>query len=182
MQLQSKCNRSAYGGYSFFPLRSLPPMSRSRKPLTSDEKKMIDDMMQQAQLTPEVYHLGHPSRTVTRYDKRTSMYDGTGVVYLLQLFRPDELVNNRIAAYMVLPGANDSVGFHTHGDRNEEELYVVVCGTGVYMEKDDADSTPRSIDISPGSVTSVKGDAFHAVRNTTSEPLIVFVITTNAPG
>lgn len=154
-------------------------MSRSRQPLTAEEKQMVDAMVQ-AHLTPKVHHLGHPSRTVTRYDKRKSMYDGTGVVYLLQLFRPDELVNNRIAAYMVLPGADDSVGFHTHGDRNEEELYVVMHGTGVYMEKDDAESAPRSMDISPGSVTSVKGDAFHAVRNTTDEPLIVFVITTNA--
>ena len=152
----------------------------SRTDLTPDEKQAIDDLVQE-HINPEVHHLGHPARTVTRYDKREEMYNGTGVVYLLQLFRPDELVNNRIAAYMVLPGPDDSAGFHTHGDRNEEELYVVIHGNGVYMEKDDANSDPRSIEIHAGSVTSVKGDALHAVRNTSEEPLIVFVITTNEP-
>lgn len=155
-------------------------MSRSREALTADEKQMVDDMVQ-AHLTPKVHPLGQPPRTVSRYDKRRNMYDGTGIVYLLQLFRPDELVNNRIAAYMVLPSSNDSVGFHSHGDRNEEELYVVMSGSGVYLEKDDSESEPRAIDIHPGSVTSVKGEALHAVQNTGDAPLIVFVITTNAP-
>jgi mannose-6-phosphate isomerase-like protein (cupin superfamily) len=155
-------------------------MSRSREPLTDNEKQQVDALVQEY-LTPKVHPLGQSPRTVSRYDKRTSMYDGTGVVYLLQLFRPDELVNNRIAAYMVLPTDKDSVGFHSHGDRNEEELYVVMQGTGIYLEKDTADSEPRSIDIGPGSVTSVKGEALHAVQNTGSAPLIVFVITTNAP-
>ena len=122
------------------------------------------------------------TRTVSRYDKRRNMYGGTGIVYLLQLFRPDELVNNRIAAYMVLPSADDSAGFHSHGDRNEEELYVVMQGTGTYFEKDTPNSEPRAVDIHPGSVTSVKGEALHAVTNTGETPLIVFVITTNAPG
>lgn len=155
-------------------------MSRSREPLTDTEKQQVDALVQEY-LTPKVHPLGTSARTVSRYDKRKAMYDGTGVVYLLQLFRPDELVNNRIAAYMVLPTDDDSVGFHSHGDRNEEELYVVMHGTGVYLEKDDAESEPRRIDIGPGSVTSVKGEALHAVRNTGAEPLIVFVITTNAP-
>ncbi|MES3629983.1 MAG: hypothetical protein PPP56_07430 [Longimonas sp.] len=155
-------------------------MSRKRKALTSEEKAMVDEMIA-PYINPTVHPLGEEARGISRYDKREYMYNGTGTVYLLQLFRPDELVNNRIAAYMVLPSADDSVGFHTHGDRSEEELYVVMHGSGIYMEKASSDSEPRSIPVHAGSVTSVRGEALHAVRNTGREPLIVFVVTTNEP-
>ena len=55
-------------------------------------------------------------------DKRANMYDGTGTVYLLQMFEEGELVNNRIGAYMVLLTEQDSVGFHTHGNRGEQNV------------------------------------------------------------
>lgn len=155
-------------------------MSTKRESLTPEEQAAVESMVA-PYIEPAVHPLSQPTRTVSRYDRREAMYNGTGVVYLLQLFRPGELVNNRIAAYMILPSSADSVGFHSHGDRNEEELYVVMRGTGTYLEKARPDSEPRRIDIGPGSVTQVKGEALHAVRNTGAEPLIVFVITTNAP-
>ena len=109
------------------------------------------------------------------------MYGGTGTVYLLQMFDNNELVNNRIGAYMILPTSDDSCGFHTHGTRNEQEIYLVVHGQGEYQEKNDWDSEIKSISLERGNLTTVRGEAFHAVKNTGDQPLIIFVITTNEP-
>jgi len=153
-------------------------MSQKRKDLTEHEVHTIDQLIT-AYIDPHVFHLGEQPRKVARYDKREKMYGGDGTVYLLQLFHEGELVNNRIGAYMVLPSTKDSVGFHTHGTRNEQELYVVVHGKGEYHEKESAKAETKTVQISKGSVSSVKGGAHHAVTNTGDEPLIVFVITTN---
>lgn len=155
-------------------------MKKKRKELTEQEKRTVDELVE-AHITPEVHHLGADPRKVARYDKREKMYGGTGTVYLMQLFHEGELVNNRIGAYMILPTNEDSAGFHTHGTRQEQELYVVMSGAGEYHEKDDAQSSPRTYPISRGSVTTVRGHAHHAVSNTGDGPLIIFVITTNEP-
>ena len=156
-------------------------MARTRKELTDAEKKTIDELVETF-INPSVCHYGVPQRGVARYDKRENMYGGDGTVYLLQLFEEGELVNNRIGAYMVLPSSSDSAGFHTHGTRQEQELYVVMSGKGEYHEKDRSEAESRTVNIGKGSVTTVRGDAHHAVSNTGDEPLIIFVITTNEPG
>ncbi len=155
-------------------------MPRKRLPLSPEEQQDLDALLNDL-IDTTVLHYGTAPRQAVRYDKREAMYDGSGIVYLLQMFEEGELVNNRIGAYMVLPTAEDSVGFHTHGDRNEQEVYVVMHGEGEYLEKDDADARPRSYPIKKGTISTVRGRAYHAVRNTGAEPLVVFVITTNEP-
>ncbi len=148
--------------------------------LTENEKNELNKMLGPL-INPMVYHYGSSRTKVARYDKREEMYGGNGVVYLLQMFEPDELVNNRIGAFMLLSSPADSVGFHTHGTRNEEEIYLVMHGKGEYLEKDDWESEPRSYPLSKGNLTTVRGSAYHAVKNTGEEPLVIFVITTNEP-
>jgi oxalate decarboxylase/phosphoglucose isomerase-like protein (cupin superfamily) len=97
------------------------------------------------------------------------------------MFEEGELVNNRIGAFMVLPTSSDSAGFHTHGTRNEQEIYIVVHGKGDYLEKENWESSEKVYPIQRGNLTTVRGEAFHSVRNTGDEPLIIFVITTNEP-
>lgn len=155
-------------------------MSRTRLSLSADERAHLDTLLDET-IDRTVHHYGTEARSVVRYDKRTEMYGGTGTVYLLQMFEEDELVNNRIGAYMVLPTGTDSVGFHTHGDRNEQELYVVMRGRGTYLEKDDAEAAPRSYPIEEGTITTIRGEALHAVRNAGNDPLIIFVVTTFEP-
>ena len=155
-------------------------MARKRLPLSSREKQQLDALLDEV-IDTTVHHYGVDPRSAVRYDKRKEMYDGSGTTYLLQLFEDGELVNNRIGAYMVLPTEADSVGFHTHGDRGEQELYVVMHGEGTYLEKDDADAEPRRYPIEAGTITTVRGDAFHAVRNESDEPLVIFVVTTYEP-
>jgi len=153
-------------------------MKRKRKAITEEEKQQLDKIVE-PYLNPVVHHLGEESRGVARYDKRVEMYGGKGTVYLLQLFNEAELVNNRIAAYMILPEKGVSAGFHTHGTRREQELYIVMSGSGEYHEKNSAHAEIRSVPIKKGSVTSVRGEAHHSVTNLGDEPLIIFVITTN---
>jgi oxalate decarboxylase/phosphoglucose isomerase-like protein (cupin superfamily) len=155
-------------------------MARTRLPLSPDEKEHLDALLDEV-IDTTVHHYGAAPRSAVRYDKREEMYGGTGTTYLLQMFDDGELVNNRIGAYMVLPTEEDSVGFHTHGDRNEQEVYVVLHGQGTYLEKDHAEAAPRSYPIEEGTITTVRGSAFHAVRNTGDEPLVIFVITTFEP-
>lgn len=124
---------------------------------------------------------GKSQRGVVRVDERPSMYAGEGTVYLLQMFAEGELVNNRIGAWMVLFDKGVSAGFHTHGSRREQELYVIVHGKGVYRDKDGSGGTVREQVVRKGSITSVQGRGFHSIENTSDEPLIIFVVTTNEP-
>nr|WP_320118403.1 cupin domain-containing protein [uncultured Marinifilum sp.] len=118
-------------------------------------------------------------RSVVRVDTRNPMYGGNGIVYLLQMFDVDELINNRIGCFMVFLNKNDQAGFHNHGPRGEEEVYVVMHGQGEYSDKDGENGEVRTHKIKKGNITAVSNNGFHSVQNTSSEPLIIFVITTN---
>ena len=152
----------------------------SRTDLTPSERKRLNELLASI-IQPKVYHYGSNRTDVARYDKRVNMYGGDGVVYLMQMFIDDELVNNRIGAYMILPKKGTSAGFHTHGTRGEQEIYVVISGEGEYREKDDWESDPRRYPLQPGNLTTIRGDAFHSVINTSDRPLVIFVVTTNEP-
>lgn len=148
-------------------------------PTIIESNKVIEIVSQYLDLT--VTPFGQSIRSVVRVDTRENMYNGDGVVYLLQMFDVEELVNNRIGAYMVFLNKNDQAGFHTHGTRNEQELYVVMQGEGEYFDRTSVTGTVRTQKITKGSITAVNGIGFHSVKNTTDEPLIIFVITTNEP-
>lgn len=142
-----------------------------------EAKQVIDKVSQYIDLS--VIPFGGNKRSVVRVDTRQPMYGGEGVVYLLQMFDVDELINNRIACFMVFFNKHDKAGFHDHGPRNEEEIYVVMHGEGEYADKSGVDGEVRTHKITKGNITTVSKDGFHSVQNTTDEPLIIFVITTN---
>lgn len=145
---------------------------------TEEEKEELLSWVEKT-LDLKTYHFGQSERKVIRYDKRPKMYGGNGTVYLLQMFEPEnELVNNRIGAYMVLLTQQDSVGFHTHGARKEQEVYVVMSGEAMYKEKKDNKSEVSTMKLRKGNITTIKGNGFHSVENIGAEPLIIFVITT----
>jgi mannose-6-phosphate isomerase-like protein (cupin superfamily) len=152
----------------------------SRTEPTGIEKSTLLELIT-PHIDPKVFHLGSDRTEAARFDKREKMYGGTGTVYLLQMFEEGELVNNRIGAFMVLPTSADSAGFHTHGTRLEQEIYMVLHGEGEYLEKESWDHEEKIYSIQKGNLTTVRGNAFHSVRNTGDEPLIIFVITTNEP-
>ncbi len=120
-------------------------------------------------------------RTITRVDKRENMYGGKGTVYMIQMFDQQDLANNRLAAYMVLLNRGDESGFHTHNLRNEQELYVVVHGTGEYRERTGTEGPVRKKILQKGDITAISSVGYHSIENTGDEPLIMFVITTNNP-
>ncbi|MFS4429209.1 cupin domain-containing protein [Chryseobacterium sp. S90] len=120
-------------------------------------------------------------RAITQMDKRENMYGGNGTVYMLQMFDQKELANNRLAAYMVLLNKGDESGFHTHNQRNEQELYVVVHGTGEYRERTGVEGPIRKKILKKGDITAISSIGYHSIENTGDEPLIMFVITTYNP-
>ncbi|MET3037416.1 cupin domain-containing protein [Chryseobacterium sp. NRRL B-14859] len=120
-------------------------------------------------------------RSIIRIDKREGMYGGNGTVYMIQMFDHQELTNNRLAAYMVLLNRGDESGFHTHHERNEEELYVVVHGTGEYRERTGTQGPIRKKTLQKGDITAISSIGYHSIENTGDEPLLLFVITTNNP-
>lgn len=128
-----------------------------------------------------VMAFGKNERTITRIDQRKNMYGGKGTVYMIQMFDQSELANNRLAAYMVLLSKGDESGFHTHYERNEEELYVVVHGTGEYRERNGTQGAIRKKTLQKGDITAINSIGYHSIENTGNEPLIMFVITTNHP-
>lgn len=126
-----------------------------------------------------VVPFGKGVHTVLDVEKRNPMYGGNGIVYMLSLFEKGELVNNRIGVYMVLMNKGDEAGFHEHGSKKEQELYVVVSGEGEYVERVGSENITRTLRLKKGNVTCIQGDNnFHSVTNTSDEPLIIFVVTT----
>ncbi|WFB67511.1 cupin domain-containing protein [Chryseobacterium sp. WX] len=128
-----------------------------------------------------VMAFGKEERTITRLEKRENMYGGKGTVYMIQMFDQEELANNRLAAYMVLLNKGDESGFHTHNLRNEQELYVVVHGTGEYRERTGTEGAIRRKVLQKGDITAISSVGYHSIENMRDEPLIMFVITTNNP-
>ena len=151
--------------------------TKSKPQAMNDYDEIIKKVSKYINLS--VIPFGEPKRSVIKVDERNPMYGGNGVVYLLQMFDVGKLINNRIGAYMVLFSKGDQAGFHTHGTRKEEELYVVMHGEGEYSDKNGANGVVRTTKIVKGSITCIRKKGFHSVKNTTNKPLIIFVITTN---
>ncbi|MFT3992916.1 MAG: cupin domain-containing protein [Dysgonomonas sp.] len=145
-------------------------MEQEKKQVIEAVSKYID-----ITLTP----FGKPQRSVIDVEKRDPMYGGNGVVYMLSVFEKGELVNNRIATYMVLLNKGDQAGFHEHGTKKEQELYILVHGEGSYTERIGLDNETRTFHLKKGNITSINGDNnYHSITNTGDEPLIIFVVTT----
>ncbi len=148
-------------------------MENEKKQVLESVSKYID-----ITLTP----FGKPQRTVIDIEKRDPMYDGNGVVYMLSVFEKGELVNNRIGTYMVLPNKGDQAGFHEHGSKKEQELYILVHGEGEYIEREGLDKITRKFNLKKGNVTVIQGENnYHSIINSGDEPLIIFVVTTYEP-
>jgi len=153
-------------------------ISSKREDVSESEMAYLNSIMER-HLSLSTIHFGETPRKVVRYDKRSNMYGGDGIVYLLQMFADGELVNNRIGAYMILPTSKDSIGFHTHGSRKEQELYIILEGNGQYLEKRELEAVERNYSVEKGNITTIRGKGFHGIKNTGNSPLIIFVITTN---
>jgi len=153
-------------------------ISSKREDVSESEMAYLNSIMER-HLSLSTIHFGETPRKVVRYDKRSNMYGGDGIVYLLQMFADGELVNNRIGAYMILPTSKDSIGFHTHGSRKEQELYIILEGNGQYLEKRELEAVERNYSVEKGNITTIRGKGFHGIKNTGNSPLIIFLITTN---
>lgn len=144
---------------------------------TQEEKQVIDTVSKYVDISLTVF--GKPQRSIINIEKRDPMYGGNGVVYMLSVFEKDELVNNRIATYMVLLNRGDQAGFHEHGSKKEQELYIIVNGEGSYTERLGLDNETRTMILKEGNITAISGDGnYHSITNTIDEPLIIFVVTT----
>lgn len=145
-----------------------------------EHKEVLDIVSKYVDITLTPF--GMPQRGVIGIEKRDPMYGGNGVVYMLSVFEKGELVNNRIGTYMILLNKGDEAGFHEHGTKKEQELYVIVNGTGRYTERIGEDNITRKFDLKKGNITSIQGDNnYHSIINTGDEPLIIFVVTTYEP-
>jgi len=144
-----------------------------------ETQKVVDILSEYIEM--KVYPAGKEVRAILDIEKRDPMYGGNGVVYMVSFFEKGELVNNRIASYMVLMNKGDQAGFHDHAGRKEQEVYVIVSGKARYEEKKGKDGVPRIMELKKGNLATVQGQYFHSVTNTGDEPLIIFVITTYEP-
>lgn len=72
----------------------------------------------------------------------------------------------KMAARMTLPpGA--SIGFHLHPD--DEEIYVILSGRGLYTDSDGQTSP-----VGPGDLTLTRSGEGHGLANNGQEPLVFF--------
>jgi len=143
----------------------------------NEKQHVLDTVLKYIDIN--VVPFNKPQNAVLDIEKRDPMYGGNGVVYMLSLFEKCDLVNNRIGVYMVLMNKGDQAGFHEHGSKNEQEIYVIVNGEGEYVERIGEDDVIRTLNLKKGNITSIQGENnYHSITNTGNEPLIIFVITT----
>ncbi|MFV0538905.1 MAG: hypothetical protein ACK5M3_16300 [Dysgonomonas sp.] len=148
--------------------------------MENEKKQVLETVSKYVDITLTPF--GKSQRSVIDIEKRDPMYDGNGVVYMLSIFEKGELVNNRIGTYMVLLNKGDQAGFHEHGSKKEQELYVIVHGEGEYIEREGLDRITRKFNLKKGNVTAIQGDNnYHSIINSGDEPLIIFVVTTYEP-
>lgn len=143
----------------------------------SEQQHILDTVAKYIDIN--VVPFGKPQNTILDIEKRDPMYGGNGIVYMLSVFEKGALVNNRIGVYMVLLNKGDQAGFHEHGSKKEQELYVIINGEGSYTERVGENNETRTLNLKKGNITSIQGDNnYHSITNTGNEPLIVFVVTT----
>ena len=98
-----------------------------------------------------------------RSEVRAGMRGGQGEVTVRHLFQPEEFGGKvRLCARLLLPpGA--SIGTHTHAD--EDEVYLVISGSGLLTEDG------REIRVTAGEAILTGKGASHAIRNDGAKPL-----------
>ena len=99
---------------------------------------------------------------------REQMRGGKGTVKLEHWFKPEAFgAKTRLCARMTIaPGA--SIGSHTH--EGEDEIYLVLSGSGIIQEKGEW------VPIHAGdAILTGKGDS-HGVENTGTEPLVIAAV------
>jgi len=99
---------------------------------------------------------------------RENMRGGPGAVTVRHIFKPDEIhAKNRLCARLIIPpGAG--IGLHRHDQ--EDELYVVIGGTGLL---DEDGQTTR---VAAGDAVLTGRGASHAIRNDGCEPLEILAV------
>ncbi|MDR1110711.1 MAG: cupin domain-containing protein [Deltaproteobacteria bacterium] len=99
--------------------------------------------------------------------KADQPYGGRGHMDAQFYFNPDRPIDGSrfsMGAQIVLP-VGASVGYHTHPD--DEEIYLVVSGTGTYVEND---RSPHP--VGQGDLTHCPRGEGHGLDNTGPEPLV----------
>jgi len=97
----------------------------------------------------------------------TSSHNGNGLLKDVVLFQGDDFQSNiRFFRYMVLP-AGTSIGFHKHEDN--EELYVVLKGTGLMKVNEE------EIEVKPGDVIINEPFDSHGLTNTSGSDMEILV-------
>jgi mannose-6-phosphate isomerase-like protein (cupin superfamily) len=96
---------------------------------------------------------------------------GTGVLYGRYAFTRDmppmENPVREIGWLTLKPG--DSVGFHKH--EVNEDVYVIVTGTGVFTDNDG-----KEYEVKPGDITIAREGQSHGLRNTGKEDLVIISV------
>lgn len=81
--------------------------------------------------------------------------------------RPDHS-RFKMSAQMTLPPGG-SIGFHLHPD--DEEIYVILSGQGLYTDGDG-----RTSPVGPGDLTLTRSGEGHALANQGQEPLVFLAV------
>ena len=101
-------------------------------------------------------------------EERHNLRGGSGTIRFRHAFKPHEFTaKSRLCATLLIPpGA--TIGKHEHV--NEDELYVVLAGSGLL---DDGATQTR---INPGDAVLTGGGASHAVINDGKETLEILAV------
>ncbi|MDR2661791.1 MAG: cupin domain-containing protein [Treponema sp.] len=107
------------------------------------------------------------NRSGMRIEKKEKMRGGEGTVSLVHLVECETEKNIRMLAELTLPpGA--SIGDHRHD--GETEYFLVLSGGGMVNDNGEEKA------VKPGDTIITGNGAFHGVKNTGTEPLVMHAV------
>lgn len=98
---------------------------------------------------------------------RQKVQDGEGEIRGLHPFNTEKRPENshfKMVGEMTLP-VGASIGFHIH--ENDEEIYIIVKGQGLYT-----DSDKNTYPVAPGDLTVTRQGEGHGLANVGDGPLV----------
>jgi mannose-6-phosphate isomerase-like protein (cupin superfamily) len=106
-------------------------------------------------------------RNEMKIEKKDKLRDGEGTITLTHYLEPNTEKNARMLAEMTLPpGA--SIGRHQHD--KETEYFIIHSGSGI------ANDNGTETAIRSGDVVVTGNGAFHGIKNTGTEPLVMTAV------
>jgi len=102
-----------------------------------------------------------------KIETKEKMRDGEGTVQIAQMVNTENEKHTRMLAEITI-NSGCSIGYHQHV--NETEYFFIISGTGTVNDNG------REVTVKAGDSVITGNSAFHSIKNSGTEPLILHAV------